>query len=452
MDKFLASYSRSVNGSITAKPIILPFGLSNPGNFCYINSCIQCLKHIKPVSNLVNSSGDLDDYIAAIFNLLGITTVINPATMTKKTGTILAILTPDTELDADQQVVKQKVDTLIEDNGSTLDEFKYLLKKIGTHSSKIYLYVGLRNLLFRLNMEPKEDEIHGAVNATQFYNLCAFATRDTGMSHIVDGGQNDAVEFLMCLLDYLHDSHSMPIDMDIPEAILKMTEADLEKETISKRIRYGLLRDIHTRYAKSYTSFNRELYFYNLSIVKCGKCDHISLNYSPYNILCLPINDTAGLTIYDCMDKLFSREFLDSEFKCEKCTNTAENTIEKKILTRPQTLIICLKRFEYKVLPNGIGVPIKINTMVTYPKVLDISKYYPADVPSDNPTSNQNIYTLTGVVNHAGHSNFGHYYSYCYNTAKDYWINYNDARVSTISEMDVLVNTNAYILFYQRMY
>jgi ubiquitin C-terminal hydrolase len=439
------------SAGIGAGPDILPFGLSNPGNFCYINSCIQCLKHIKPINNLVNANTDLDEYIAEIFNLLGITIVINPATMKQKTDMVFAVLSTETEMDANQLAIKAKVDKIIADQGSTIDEFILLLKKISTHSSKVYLYVGLRNLLYRLNTGPKHGEIGGSVDATQFYNLCAFATRDTGMAHIVDGGQNDAVEFLMCLLDYLHDSHSMPIDMDIPEAILKMTEAELEKETISKRIRYGLLRDIHSRYSKSYTSFNRELYFYNLSIVKCGKCAHISLNYSPYNILCLPLNDTAGLTIYDCMDKMFSREVLDCGYKCEKCTNTADNTIEKKILTLPQTLIICLKRFDYKVLPNGVGVPIKINSMVTYPKVLDISKYYPSDVPSDSPACNKNIYTLIGVVNHAGHSNFGHYYSYCYDAGKDYWISYNDSRVSTIPEPAVLVNPNAYILFYQRI-
>jgi ubiquitin C-terminal hydrolase len=265
------------------------------------------------------------------------------------------------------------------------------------------------------------------------------------MAHIVGGGQNDAVEFLMCILDYLHDSHSQPIDINIPEEVLKLSDAELDMLSLGKRIRYGLLRDINTRYAKEHTTFNKELYFYILNMVCCAKCEHISLNYNPYNILCLSLNNTSnGQTIYDCMDKMFSQEVLDCEYKCEKCKNPTGNTIEKKILTRPKTLIICLKRFEYH---NPLFGPMKINSSVTYPLMLDISKYYPLE--ESEPANN--LYKLTCVVNHIGRVNYGHYYSYCYDAERECWFNFNDDLVSIIPPDIVLNNSNAYILFYQKV-
>lgn len=408
----------------------LPVGIYNPGNFCYINSCIQSLKYIQPVINLINGNREFDSYISAIFELVGITSIIPPATIKARIDVLLETL----DANPKAALIIKKFDS----NQATL---RFMLEKVSKESNKIFIYIGLRNLLTQL-LKPKAQN---AVDAQQFYGICAFATRNTCMSHIVDGGQNDAVEFLMCILDYLHDSHSQPIVINIPDEVLKLSDAELDMLALGKRIRYGLLRDINTRYAKEHTTFNKELYFYILNMVCCAKCEHISLNYNPYNILCLSLNNTSdGQTIYDCMDKMFSLEVLDCEYKCEKCKNPAGNTIEKKILTRPKTLIICLKRFEYY---NPLFGPTKINSTVTYPLMLDISKYYPLE--ESEPVNN--LYKLTCVVNHIGRVNYGHYYSYCYDAERECWFNFNDDRVSVIPPDIVLNNSAAYILFYQKV-
>lgn len=407
-------------------------GIANPGNFCYINSSIQCFRHIKPIINLINSNNKFDGYIGNILNILDIKGVLNSVEIKARIANIRD--NPDK--------YAAQINNIITTYESNQDEFAFMLNKVEKECYKIYLYVGLRNLITQLSQS-----VDKTIDASNFYILCNYVTRGTGMDHIVNGGQNDCVEFLMCIIDYLHDSHSIPVKTDINPEILKITDDELDKMPLAKRIKYGLIKDINMRYSKSYTSFNKELYFYNLNMVKCGKCEYIGLNYSPYNMLCLPIREDGMCTIYDCLDKMFCKEALDCEYKCEKCKNTDGNTIEKKILTKPMTLTICLKRFEFKVLPGGIGIPIKINSVIEYPHVLNIGKYYPI-IPGDE---SENVYKLVGVINHIGMMNYGHYFAYCYDAEKECWFNYNDHHVTRIDAKNIIHNPNAYVLFYEKM-
>ena len=50
-----------------------------------------------------------------------------------------------------------------------------------------------------------------------------------------------------------------------------------------------------------------------------------------------------------------------------------------------------------------------------------------------------NSYRIIGIVNHLGaSSNSGHYIADVYNTAKKSWSSYDDMKVETMSEQDVL--------------
>ena len=44
----------------------------------------------------------------------------------------------------------------------------------------------------------------------------------------------------------------------------------------------------------------------------------------------------------------------------------------------------------------------------------------------------------------------GHYTASCLNSESNKWYDYNDGQVTEISELNALVNQNAYILVYQR--
>ena len=143
----------------------------------------------------------------------------------------------------------------------------------------------------------------------------------------------------------------------------------------------------------------------------------------------------------ECMDEMFKIENI--QYKCEKCNNTDHNRMDKKLLTKPKTLIIKLKRY------TNIGTSlVKVNKLIRYYETLNLEKYYCG--------INISNYHLYGVINHIGSLNGGHYYSY----VKDYithdgekqfgntWYCCNDTNVREISLNDVLNSNNAYMLFY----
>jgi hypothetical protein len=59
-------------------------------------------------------------------------------------------------------------------------------------------------------------------------------------------------------------------------------------------------------------------------------------------------------------------------------------------------------------------------------------------------------YDLCGIVFHYGTMSGGHYTASCLNSETKQWYDYNDSQVNEISDLNSLVNQNAYILVYQR--
>ena len=406
-----------------------PSGIYNPGNFCYIISAMQTLKTLRPLLNFFEKQSKMDIIYNDILVAAGITTRVSQ----KELQTAITWL-------SDEYAIKP--DILLEvaqKHNLASDDIKWYLDKIYKENTKIYLYIMIKEFIKALNGAPKTFTPNGLIR------VIASVFNDFGMSHLCNGAQNDAQEFITVLLDYLCDSHSLPSSVAVPQSIIDMPEKELDAiQDLAHRIKCGLLREIHMRYAKEFTSLNLELYFYNLNQIRCPSCSFSSLSYCPNNMLCVPLpdsNDSGTATLYGCLDKFFDLEMLDGDYPCSKCKNKKDMGIRRYILTKPKTLIICLKRFNFD--PRTMALR-KDNQLVVYPEVLDIRKYNP--IADQDPENTQ--YRLTGIINHSGAINFGHYYSW--NKVNDKWWQHNDALVSPISCLPS-ENPNAYILTYEKM-
>lgn len=243
-----------------------------------------------------------------------------------------------------------------------------------------------------------------------------------------NNNQHDSHEFLMYLLDSLHQSISYEIDVDINGDIqnksdeLMKQSLEIWKSTYS--INYSFLVDL----------------FHGMTInnIKCVSCNTESNVFEPYSCLSLPI---TGSNLKECMDSYFNKKETVQSWVCEKCNN---NGCTKKInvWTFPDYLIVHLKRF------NSDGY--KINDFMDYPiNDLDVTKY----INTEKGDPNNYIYELYAINYHSGNTNGGHYWSACKNLDGN-WYLYNDASVSQYSEntMGALVSKEAYMLFYQRKY
>ena len=145
------------------------------------------------------------------------------------------------------------------------------------------------------------------------------------------------------------------------------------------------------------------------------------------------------LKLEKCIEEFSKEEKLDNDnlWKCDNCKKELEANKKIELYHIPKILIITLKRFNHNK---------KLNTLIEFPlQNLDLNKY----IKSDDQISK---YDLFGVINHFGSLEYGHYTSFCKNYHDNLWYEYNDRIVNKIQkekENEIIVNKNAYILFYR---
>ena len=104
----------------------------------------------------------------------------------------------------------------------------------------------------------------------------------------------------------------------------------------------------------------------------------------------------------------------------------------------PKILIIHLKRFNNNR---------KINTLINFPlENLSLDNYI------NKLKKGNNKYDLFGVINHYGNLSYGHYTAFCKNYHDNNWYQYDDRivkRIENDSLKEIIVNQNAYVLFYR---
>ena len=146
------------------------------------------------------------------------------------------------------------------------------------------------------------------------------------------------------------------------------------------------------------------------------------------------------VSIEKCFEEFSKEEKLDKEnlWKCPHCEENIQANKKIELFNIPKILIIHLKRFNNNK---------KINTFINFPLTnLCLDKY----INKNNKENNH--YDLFGVINHYGSLQYGHYTAFCKNYHDNNWYEYNDRIVNHIpkeKEKEIIVNRNAYILFYR---
>ncbi|KAK9144533.1 hypothetical protein Sjap_004436 [Stephania japonica] len=220
--------------------------------------------------------------------------------------------------------------------------------------------------------------------------------------------QEDAHEFLQCLLDKLDSSCSVvgPNEQNSPQ-----------QDSFVKKIFGGRLR----------------------SQLRCCNCGHCSNTFEPLIDLSLEIEDVD--TLPNALKSFTKDEKIEeTRFKCEECKDDA--FVEKKftVAEAPSVATFHLKRFK-----NDGSYVEKIDKYVEYPLTLDLQPFSSNEEPS-NVTL---MYELYAVVVHTGYfPNSGHYFCFI-RSAPETWHRFDDSRVTMVSEEFVL-SQEAYILFYAK--
>ena len=157
-------------------------------------------------------------------------------------------------------------------------------------------------------------------------------TLDRRFSQFRGHEQQDAHEYLQCILNTLHN--------DLRSG---------EKESIKDGDVLSPLQ-----FWISHTTRNRSVVqdqFEGLttSLTTCPKCSFTRRTNEPFMILTLPIPKKKDLRLEDCLEHLLSQNETLSEsnaWHCERCDEDVLATRSTSIWYLPDTLVFCLKRFQ----------------------------------------------------------------------------------------------------------
>ncbi|XP_020669632.3 ubiquitin carboxyl-terminal hydrolase 36 isoform X1 [Pogona vitticeps] len=231
---------------------------------------------------------------------------------------------------------------------------------------------------------------------------------------------------------------------------------DLKK--IARHFRFGSQEDAHEflRYTidamqkaclNGYTKLDRQTQATTLvhqifggylrSRVKCSVCKSVSDTYDPYLDVALEIRQAAN--IVRALELFVKADVLSGEnaYMCAKCKKKVPASKRFTIHRASNVLTISLKRFA-----NFSGG--KITKDVGYPEFLNIRPYMSQS--SGDPV----MYGLYAVLVHSGYScHAGHYYCYV-KASNGQWYQMNDSLVHS-SNIKVVLNQQAYVLFYLRL-
>ncbi|XP_017094290.2 ubiquitin carboxyl-terminal hydrolase 20 [Drosophila bipectinata] len=149
-----------------------------------------------------------------------------------------------------------------------------------------------------------------------------------------------------------------------------------------------------------------------------------------------------SVTLYDCMASFFSADELkgDNMYSCERCNKLRTGIKYSRVLTLPEVLCIHLKRFRH-----DLSYSSKISSDVYFPlEGFDMRPYIHKDCKSQVP-----FYNLSSVICHHGTVGGGHYTCYARNVLNGRWYEFDDQFVTEVSA-ETVATCQAYVLFYQK--
>lgn len=361
----------------------IPIGLANLGNTCYLNSCVQVIRKIPEFEEITQK-------YAKSININN----------TSVSGNV------DAEL--------------------------------------LYVWASMQNAISEIRKNCENPETTNGstiiINPTIFVKTVYYVASKKNREIFSGWAQNDMSEFLIFLLDSVHEAIKRPVQIKI-----KGTPVfDVDNLAIQC---YSYIKDT---YSKEYS----EIFdvFYGISVTQISDpISHKLWSSKPehYFIVDLPIANCN--TIYDCFDALCAGELLTGENAWFNETKNAKEpgAIKSTVFWNfPKILVITLNRFSKGSRKNGALVNFPIEN-------LNLEKYVKGYKPESY------VYDLFGVCNHYGGGiGGGHYTAFSRNWVQGNrdqenrdqenwtkWLEHNDA---SVREIDAVVTPAAYCLFYRK--
>ncbi|CAH0771368.1 unnamed protein product [Bemisia tabaci] len=392
---------------------LLPRGLNNRSSYCYINATLQALLACPPLYNLLK----------AISSVLG---------------------------DSKQNPTESSI-PFISSLVSFVDEFSPLPNSVTPRKQKPSPPSAQKhNKNHPVESDPKTDP---AFEPSFIYKMLASLNSDSGGSFNVEGRQEDAEEFLSCLLNglndemvelqkYCEDSIKSTLsngDILVNGDASQQNDHGAEWQRVKAKNKSAIVRDANVERTPLSDIFRGKL---KSQVSRLGGVT--SCNIQPFFTLQLDIEKAKSVS--EALGMLVDRDQLEG-VTCSKTNQEVEAWQKMTLEELPCVLLLHLKCFDFKQQAQSCA---KIIKNIDCPIDLELNSKW----MSYRKTHNRK-YKLFAVVYHEGkEASKGHYIADVYHHGYESWIRYDDSNVKFIDESEFLKPKPPrvpYLLYYKRI-
>ena len=305
-------------------------------------------------------------------------------------------------------------------NVFTSSKFTKALQNASNDNNLVTEWINLRNIIWAQD---------GVVSPNRFVYHIQQVAKSKDRDLFTGWAQNDLPEFLLFIIECMHNTVARPVKMTINGNVKNSTD----------KLATACYKMLKTSYSTEYSEIMEMFYGIYVSELSSKNGSQIhSVNPENYFILDLEI-PKHNASLYDCFDAFTSYEMMEGENAWINEKTKKREDVRKRITfwNFPKILVITLKRF------SADGGK-KRQDLVDFPLTeLNLSTY----VSGYNPS--QYVYDLYAICNHSGGTMGGHYTSFV-KTQNNEWLHYNDTHVERKINKNMLISPKAYCLFYRK--
>lgn len=164
------------------------------------------------------------------------------------------------------------------------------------------------------------------------------------------------------------------------------------------------------------------------SFIRCINVDCEKSNIEPFYDLSLDVKGCK--TLRESLLKFIEPEKLDHDNQYQTDEFGKQDVLKGiEFMEFPSVLFLHLKRIEYDF---NLDRKVKINSRLEFPKTIDLSEF----LGKDAVQTKSNVFTLYGIIVHAGEADEGHFYVFLRTNPnqQEQWFEFNDSSVYITNE------------------
>jgi ubiquitin C-terminal hydrolase len=267
-----------------------------------------------------------------------------------------------------------------------------------------------------------------------FWQVMLESAVRAGFDHFNYRAPHDSQEFLMFVLDEIHEGLKEKVTM----TIAARPRPPLAEEGIQTWKKF---------FENQYSPLVELVFTLQLNTVRCEECSSEFYRWETNNMFKCSVPEEPGpgtngsYTLVDLMKRECVEENID-EYACDKCSAT---DTKKRTKAKKQHAVWRMGNWVIVVLKRNSNSGRRINTPVDIPMTQVFGDVFHSQSPE---TSRTGAYDLFAVINHHGGANGGHYTAQAKNPLTSRWNLFDDESVHELAD-GPSIDASAYIVFYR---